>query len=141
MSLRSEAAPGCDFRGVGRAGALIAAAAAISHLAGSVTGSGHSTTMLVTHLVMAASCVTCALCLWHRPATSAWAMSLIMGIVMVVVHVWMMPPALASGGHQHGAGFVSGHVDGFTAAGLALAVLEVSVAAWVLTVQSIEEAA
>lgn len=125
------------YRDAGRAGSVLAGCTVLVHLAAAAPGSGSSTTMLAMHLAMAAACLPCVVCLWHRPGPAAWAMSLATGGAMIVAHLLMMAPVVVTGSGHHGS-TAEGSVDVVAACALGVAVLEVCTAAWVMAVASME---
>lgn len=126
---------GHDMR-VGRVGSVLGACLVLVHLAGALPGGGHPAEFISAHLLMAIACLPCVVCLWVCPSETAWAMSFTTATAMLVMHVAMMPAVPGSGGH-HG-GDARGDIDVLASSALALVVLEVGLAVWVLAVSQIE---
>lgn len=128
------------LRPVGRAGATLAAASVLVHLLSTV-GGGHGL-MATLHVFMALLCVPCVLCLWCRPSVTGWQMLGLMGVGMVGIHAFLLgsPSVGTSVGGHHAVMVADGMTTG-VALGMLCAVLETGLAAWVLTVSTMEHAA
>lgn len=144
MSLTLERGRGADLtevtalRPVGRTGALLVLLSVGIHLV-PVFGREHAVTTVVVHVVMAAVCLPCAICLWSRPSANAWRVLAIMALGMVMIHAFWLGSSGTTAAHAHHAESMAGGLDAGLAIGMLCAVIEWGLAAWVLSTSALEK--